>query len=63
LNILLIENESIFIRMGNFSCMILPFYEERERGRHYILPSIANNIIVCNAAKSGCKAIGFARAV
>ena len=28
-----------------------------------ILSSIANNGVVCNAAKSGCKAIGFARTV
>ena len=28
-----------------------------------ILSSIANNTVVCNAAKSGCKAIGFARTV
>jgi len=30
---------------------------------HDILPSIANNNVVCNAAKSGCKAYGFAKAV
>ncbi|MCI5844892.1 MAG: hypothetical protein MRZ94_03845 [Oscillospiraceae bacterium] len=30
---------------------------------HDILPSIANNTVVCNAANSGCKAIGFAKAV
>jgi len=30
---------------------------------HYILSSIANNGVVCSAAKSGCKAIGFARTV
>ena len=29
----------------------------------YILSSIANNGVVCSAAKSGCKAIGFARTV
>ncbi|MCI5845739.1 MAG: JAB domain-containing protein, partial [Oscillospiraceae bacterium] len=29
----------------------------------YILSSIANNTVVCNAAKSGYKAIGFARTV
>ena len=28
-----------------------------------ILSSIANNGVVCSAAKSGCKAIGFARTV
>ena len=29
----------------------------------FILSSIANNGVVCSAAKSGCKAIGFARTV
>ena len=38
-------------------------YRQKAESGSDILSSIANNGVVCSAAKSGCKAIGFARTV
>lgn len=52
--------ESLFLRTDDIVA-------ESRTGEYHpdydILSSIANNGVVCNAAKSGCKAIGFARTV